>query len=188
MSSVVTTANFIQGPATLYSGTYGATEPTDTAVNTTPATSAWTDLGGTQGGVKFTLTLTYSELDCDQIVEVVGRRLTKREEMIETSLAEPTLENLAIALNNTAPTSGAGYKTLDLDAADSATQPTYRAFILDGYAPGSFRRRVILRKGLSTSSPDQEWKKDGQTLIPTKFEGHYVSSSIKAVHLVDQTS
>lgn len=184
----VTVANLIQGPAVLSSGAFGATEPTDIAVNVVPAASSWTDMGGTNGGVKLTLTLTYSELEVDQIVDVVGRRLTKREEMIETSLAEPTLENLAISLNNTAPVSAATYKTLDLDAADSATQPTYRAFILDGYAPSSFRRRVIVRKGLSTSSPDQEWKKDGQTLIPVKFEGHYVSASIKAVHIVDQTS
>lgn len=188
-ASSVTTANLIQGPGTLYSGNYGATEPTDTAANTTPATSAWTDCGGTQGGAKFTLTQTFSELEVDQIVEVPARRLTKREYKIETSLAEPTLENLVITTNNTSvPASGAGYKSLDLDAADSATQLTYRAFILDGYAPGSFRRRLILRKGLSTSNPELEFKKDGQTLIPATFEGHFVSSSIKSLHIVDQTS
>lgn len=184
----VTSANLIQGPATLYNGLYGATEPTDTLVNTTPASSAWTDVGGTQDGVTLNVNQTYSELEVDQIVDVVGRRLTKREFGVKTNLAEATLELLALSLNDTAPTSAAGYKTFDPTNASSATQPNYFATILDGYAPGGFRRRLIGRRMLSTANVESAYQKDKQTLIPVEFAGHYVSSSIKPFHIVDQTS
>lgn len=184
----VTVDNLTQGPGTLYYGAFGATEPTDAAVNTTPPSSSWTDLGGTTDGSTITLNQTWSELKVDQVIETVGRRLTQRDTMVKTNLAEPTLANLALSLNNTAPASGSGYLTLDLDAASSATQPTYRAFILDGYGPSGYRRRAIIRRALNTSNIELAYKKDGMTVIPVEFASHYVSSSIKSVHVVDQTA
>lgn len=184
----VTASNLILGPGTLYKGDFGATEPTDSAVNTTPATSAWTDVGGTSDGVKLTLAQTYTELEVDQIVDVVGRRLTKREFQIETNLAEPTLDNLALALNESAPTSGSGYEALDPTNATSATQPTYVALIFDGYAPSSYRRRVIGRKMLSTNNTEFAYSKGAQTVFTVRFDGHYVSNNITPFHIVDQTS
>ena len=56
----VTTTNLIMGPANLYIATFGATEPADTDVNTTPPASSWTDLGGTQDGVKLSIDQTYT--------------------------------------------------------------------------------------------------------------------------------
>jgi hypothetical protein len=184
----VTTTNLIQGPATLYQGLFGATEPADTAVNTTPATSAWTDLGGTQDGVKLSVDQTYSELEVDQITVRVGSRLTKVDFTIETSLAEATLENLSMSLNGGTAASGAGWKSYDPNVSSSATQPTYFAVIMDGYAPGQFRRRIIGRRMLNTDSSELAYTKDKQTLIPIKLSGHYVSASIAPFHIVDQTS
>jgi hypothetical protein len=184
----VTTTNLIQGPATMYQGTFGATEPTDTAVNTTPQASAWTDLGGTQDGVKLGVDQTYSELEVDQITLRVGSRLTKQDFTIETSLAEATLENLALVMNGGTSASGSGWKSFDPNVTSSATQPNYFAIILDGYAPSQFRRRVIGRKMLNTDSVELAYTKDKQTLIPAKFAGHYVSNSITPFHIVDQTT
>ncbi|MFF7130400.1 hypothetical protein [Streptomyces sp. NPDC008240] len=184
----VTTTALIQGPATLYSGAVGATEPTDTQVNTTPAASSWTDLGGTQDGVKLSVDQTYSELEVDQITLRVGSRLTKQDFTIETSLAEATLENLSLTLNGGTSASGAGWKSFDPNVTSSATQPTYFAIIMDGYAPSQFRRRIIGRRMLNVDSVELAYTKDKQTLIPAKFAGHYVSSSITPFHIVDQTS
>lgn len=184
----VDVTKLIQGPGTLYSGLFGATEPADSAVNTTPASSAWTDLGGTQDGVKLSVDQTYSELEVDQITLRVGSRRTKQDFTIETSLAEATLENFALTLNGGTSASGAGWKSLDPDVSGSATQPTYFAIILDGYAPNQFRRRVIGRRMLNVDSTELPYTKDKQTLIPAKFAGHYVSESIKPFHLVDQTA
>jgi hypothetical protein len=184
----VTTTSLIQGPATIYSGAVGATEPTDTAVNTTPQASAWTDLGGTQDGVKLSVDQTYSELEVDQISLRVGSRLTKQEFTIETSLAEATLENLALTLNGGTTASGAGWKSFDPNVTSSATQPNYFAVIMDGYAPNQFRRRIIGRRMLNTDSAELAYTKDKQTLIPAKFAGHYVSASINPFHIIDQTA
>lgn len=184
----VTTTNLIQGPGTLYKGNFGATEPADTAVNAVPPASSWTDLGGTQDGVKLSIDQTYSELEVDQITLRVGSRLTKQDFMIETSLAEPTLENLSISLNGGTSASGAGFKSFDPNVTSSATQPNYFALILDGYAPSQLTRRIIGRRMLNTESSELSYTKDKQTLIPAKFTGHYVSSSITPFHIVDQTS
>jgi hypothetical protein len=184
----VTTTNLIQGPGTLYKGNFGATEPADTAVNAVPPASSWTDLGGTQDGVKLSIDQTYSELEVDQITLRVGSRLTKQDFMIETSLAEPTLENLSISLNGGTSASGAGFKSFDPNVTSSATQPNYFALILDGYAPSQLTRRIIGRRMLNTESSELSYTKDKQTLIPCKFTGHYVSSSITPFHIIDQTS
>jgi hypothetical protein len=184
----VTTTNLIMGPADLYSGAFGATEPADTAVNATPAASAWTDIGGTDGGVKLTVDQKFTELKVDQIVDRVGSRLTSRDFIVETNLAEPTIANLSLALNGGTAATGAGYSSLEPLYASSATQPTYIAVLFDGYAPSSLRRRVILRKTLQTDKVDTSYTKDKQTFFPVKFMGHYISPSIAPLHVVDQTS
>lgn len=186
----VTTANLILGPATLYQGAFGAAEPADTnvAVNGTPATSAWGDMGGTQDGVTLSVDQTYTALECDQIVDRAGSRLTKRELMLETSLAEATLENLSVTLNGSTTASGAGYKTLEPLFASSATQPNYTALLFDGWGANSFRRRVILRKTLSTDAVAMAYTKDKQTLYKVKFSGHYVSATVAPFHIIEATS
>lgn len=182
----VTVSNLIMGPGTMYKGVFGAVEPLDTAVSAAPSSAVWTDLGGTQDGVTVTVDQQYTELEVDQIVEVPERRLTRREFMLETNLAEPTLDNLGMALNTSAPTTGTGYKALEPAGDTSATQPTYISLIFDGFAPSSFRRRVIGRRMLNIEGVGFSYKKDGQTVFPVKWNGHYVSSLIKSFKITDQ--
>lgn len=187
--AIVTPDNLIQGPATLYRGAFQAAEPADTsaALNATPAASAWTDCGGTTDGVKLAIENTYSELEVDQIVEVVGSRLTKRATTVETNMAEVTLDNLVYALNGGTTASGSGYKTFEPAAADASSQPNYSAVLFDGFAPQSFRRRVIVRKVLSTDSIELAYTKDKQTVLAVKLTAHYVSSAIKPYKIIDGT-
>lgn len=185
----VTATNLCQGPATLYTGAFGATEPADSAVNTSPPSSSWTDVGGTQDGLKFTIDQSYAELEVDQIVDRVGSRLTKRNFMVETSMAEPTLDNLSLAMNGGTSASGAGYSSFEPSFASSATQPTYKALLFDGWAPGgAYTRRVIVRKALSVDAVETSYTKDKQTLFSVKWAAHYVSASTAPLHVVDQTS
>lgn len=185
----VTMTNLIQGPADLYTGAFGAAEPADTATNSTPAASAWTDRGGTQGGVKLTIAQTYSELAVDQLVESPGRRLTKRDCNIATNLAEPTLENLSLALNGGTASSGTGFKAYEPSSGTAATQPDYYAALLHGWAPGNaMRRMVVVRKALSVANVEKSFAKDGQTFIPVDFTGHYVSAAVKSFRVIDATS
>jgi len=184
----VTVTNLAQGPGTLYTGAFGATEPADSAVNTTPAASAWTDRGGTDGGIKLVMTQTFSALKVDQIVDVPGRRLVSREFNLQTNFAEVTLENFQLAMNGGTAASGAGFKTLTPNAASSATQPNYIASILDGWGPNQLTRRVIVRKVLNVSNVESSYQKDAQTFIPIDLAAHYVSNSIQPFYIQDQTS
>lgn len=176
----VTSTNLIQGPATLWWGAFGVTEPVSVA--TAPG-AGWTDLGGTKDGVELSIADEYSVLEVDQIIYEVERRRTKRVVTIKTQLAEATLENLARAINNTQPASSA----LTADDGLAAFAPSYGAVLLDGIAPGGFRRRAIVRKVLGTDAVASAAKKDGQTLIPVTFTGHWVSASIRPFVITDAT-
>ncbi|MCW2898571.1 MAG: hypothetical protein JWO67_836 [Streptosporangiaceae bacterium] len=187
----VTTSNLIQGPADLYSAPFGATEPADTnAAVAAPPTTPWVDCGGTDGGLKLAVDQKYGVLAVDQIVDRAGSRLIGRDFALGTNLAEATLANLQLALGGggtvttgTAPAAS----TFEPAFASSATQPIYSAFCMDGWAPGgAFRRRVILRKGLSTAKVESTYTKDKQTFIPVEFTGHYVTAAIAPIHVADQ--
>lgn len=188
----VTVTNLIMGPGTLYNGVFGATEPTDSAINTTPAASAWTDCGATDGGLQLSVNQTLTMLACDQVIDTVGRRLTARDITLATSLAEPTLANLALALNSTVGATGANYATYEpVYSGPSTSQLPYIALILDGWAPAvvtNARRRVIMRRVLSTAKVDSSYDKAKQTFLSVTFGAHYVSSSIAPIHVCDQTA
>jgi hypothetical protein len=189
--------NLVQGPATVYIGSFGATEPANAAVNSTPQASAWTDVGGTTDGCDISINQEYKELEVDQVVDIPGRRLVKRDMSVKTNLAEPTLQNLLYALNDvnggSLGASGTGFSGYYEPAfTDSATQPTYRALLLHGWAPGagasnqSKRRMVILRKVLSSDNVEFAYKKEDQTVFSVTWSVHYVSSAIAPFKIVDE--
>jgi hypothetical protein len=195
-----TVTNLVQGPATLYIGAFQAVEPLNGAVNSTPQASAWSDLGGTNDGAEISVNQEYKELEVDQVVDIPGRRLVKRDMSVKTNLAEPTLQNLLYALNDvnggSLGASGAGFSGYYEPAfTDSATQPTYRALIVHGWAPGgsgaggttSKRRMVILRKVLSSDNVEFAYKKDTQTMFSVTWSVHYVSSSTAPFKIVDES-
>jgi hypothetical protein len=167
----------VMGPATLYIAAFGADEPADSAYNSAPAASAWTDLGFTDGGVELTVDQSYKELVADQAVDRMGARLTERSIKVKTSLAEPSLDNLVYALNDGVVASGVGYHTYEPAFMTSATQPTYRALLIDGWAPGGGRARLIVRKVLSTDKVSFKYAKEDQTVFEVEFEGFYVDES-----------
>lgn len=177
----VTATNLIQGPATVYAATFGATEPL--TVDAAPAVG-WKDVGGTKDGVELQINDEYAVLDVDQIIYEIQRRRTKRVVAIKTQLAEGTLGNLALAIANTAPVTN----VLNADDGLTAFSPGYGAVLMDGIAPGGFRRRVIVRKTLPTDSVGTAYKKDAQTLIPITWTAHWVSSSIAPFKIEDATA
>jgi hypothetical protein len=187
----VTPINLLQGPAVIYAGIFGVTEPTITPgppQTFAAPTTGWVDVGATDGGLDLIINDDYSVLGVDQIIYEVERRRTKRVVQVKTALAEATLQNLAIALNNTAPTGGAGAYTFTPDDSSGfgvANAPAYQAFLFDGIAPGGFKRRFIARKALATESVTMSYKKDGQTMIPATFTLHWISPSIKPFYLGD---
>jgi hypothetical protein len=192
----VNAANLVLGPARLYVAPFGSTEPLDSAVTpngpSTPPSSPWTDVGGTDGGVTFEVDNTYTGLNVDQITMEVGARLTAMKMTVTCKMAEMTLTNLQTALNSIGTSgSGSGYSTLEIPVTSSSTQPTYAALIIDGWAPmlstgAAALRRVIVRKVLSQVKATLAYDKKTQQSLDVTFSAYYVSSSINPIHIVDQ--
>lgn len=187
----VIASNLIAGPGDCYRGSFGATEPVDTAVSSAPATGTWTDMGGTQEGVTINIGQEFQELTVDQVIDRVESRRTSRSITIGTSLAEPTLDNLQWVLNGGVVATGTGFRTYTPDSGTGASQPSYAAMIFDGWAPMvanvAKRRRVILRKILNVEGVEFAYTKDGQTVFPVSLQVHYVDSVIALFKIIDAT-
>lgn len=177
----VTSTNLIQGPATIYLGDFGVTEPA--TISTAPGVG-WVDVGGTKGGLELNISSEYATLTVDQIVDIIESRRTGREITAKTSLAEATLDNFSKAIANAAPVAN----VLNLDDGLAAFKPTYKAVLIDGIAPGGFRRRIIIRKTLPTDAVGMAYKKDDQTVLPVTWKAHWVSASIVPMKIEDATS
>jgi hypothetical protein len=186
----VTAANLLMGPGVLYIADFGTAEPADADIADPPG-AGWNDVGGTLGGLTVAVEQAYTELTVDQIVDLVGNRLTKRVMSLNTQLAEATLDSLARALNNPLPTPGVGFTAFEPPNDNSATQPLYRAVLFDGFAPGTnnnLRRRIIGRKVLSTENLETAYSKDGQTVFQVGFKCHYVSDAIRPFKVTDEAA
>ena len=137
---------------------------------------------------------TYTDLQVDQIIMKVGSRLTDLNATVTTQLSEMTLTNMNLGMNSILSLgSGSGFATADLTVTSSASQPTYAGLIIDGWAPtlntgAAARRRVIVRKVLSTPKVKLGYDRKTQQSIEIAFNTFYVSGSISPVHIVDQTA
>lgn len=179
----------VMGPATVYVADFGTTEPVDTGT----LGAGWLNLGATLGGVTLHIKQTYeTSATLIQMVEEANSRLKKRELSVETTLAEPTLTNLLYAMNQGSLTSGVGYQSYLPPAVDRATVLTYRAVVVDGWAPGvgvddsSKRRRIILRKCLSSEAVDFTYGKGTQTGVKIHWDMHRVDGSTAPFKVIDE--
>jgi hypothetical protein len=156
--------------------------------------AGWTDIGATQGGVTVEVDNTYDQLTVDQLVDPVGARLTKRLIQVTFKAAETTLNNLQVAMNSLmSQSSGAGYATADPQTTTSATQPTYAALIIDGWAPtlasgAAARRRIIVRKVISQVKTQLVYNMATNTTYDLTWTAFYVSASIAPFHIIDATA
>lgn len=185
----VTTANLAMGPAVLYIGEHGATEPADSAVSAAPASADWTDVGGTMGGITLSITQEYKNLEIDQVTMAVGARRTTMGVQVKTKLAEVTALNLKYAINgkDSDITTGSGYSAYTPNTDDSSAEPEYRALIFDALGPNGKRRRIIVRKVLSTDALELEASKDGQQGFAITVTAYYVSATTAPYKVIDAT-
>lgn len=189
----VTATNLIQGPATIWAGVFGVTEPAKTTAALTGAPGAgWTDLGGTLDGLTWNMNREYAKLMVDQISYRVGTRLTEADDTFETKLAEPTLDNLKLILNGGTVTVGAtaavGVNDFEPDVTNAATQMTYGAILLDGWAPNGKRRRVIARKVCTSDNTSFNASRTDQSSFSVTWAAHYVSTGIKPFVVLDDVT
>jgi hypothetical protein len=184
------------GPATLYWAPAGTTEPTYASIANPPGT-AWTDVGATADGSSVLLEVehTLTEISAEQLVDPLGARLSKRVIQVTAALEEGTLQNMQLAMNQLLTLSvGAGYTVADPITTLASSQPTYTALMIDGFAPTTgtteqvCKRRMIVRRCLSSSKVDLEYEKTKPVLFNTTWTGYFVSSSVSPFEIIDQTS
>lgn len=175
----VTATNAMGGPVRVFTGLVGAVEPIN--AGTAPGVG-WTDAGGTQGGATLTLGQAYTDYQFDQVGMKVGADLSSQMTEVTTNIAEATLANLRLLLNQAA-NAATNLEVLGDDLTNSS--PLYSAILLLGKKPGGGPRMWVVRRTLSTKNIGVPFKKDGQTFFPVTWEGYYVSSSIKAVRIDD---
>jgi hypothetical protein len=188
--------NALMGPASIYAGPLGVitAAPADALVNAAPGT-AWTDLGGTNGGANFSVDPKLTELTMDQVVDVIEERLTGRTVMVTVALAENTLQNLARALNCGLETAGSNYQGFTPVYDSTATQIQKFSLLLDGFAPpvstptpiASPRRRLYLPRVQQVGKIEVVYAKDKQQLYSCQFKAYYVSTTVPPFRWLDQT-
>lgn len=188
-------ANFVLGPAQLYVAPFGTSEPT----NPYDAPSAsWVNVGGTDGGVSIEFDQTVTNLACDQVLLPVGGRVTDEQVIVTATLSEITLANIIASLAGAATTATAtgvsgNMSTLTPTTTTSATQPSYVALLIDGWAPRGAstnnpkNRRFIVRKTLPQPKTQLMFDKKTQQAIATTFNAYYVSTVIAPFIIMDAT-
>ncbi len=189
--------NIAMGPAFVYIGLYGATEPAYSAITSPPNSAVWTDVGGTVDGSSILLEVEHSltDIHVEQLIDPVAARVSKRVIQVTVALAEATLSNLQLAMNQLLTISpGNGYTVADPMTSITSVQPQYMAILIDGVAPTTgttettCKRRIVVRKCLSSSKADLEFEKNKPTTYNTTWTAYWVSSSIAPFEITDQTS
>ncbi|MHB1957080.1 MAG: hypothetical protein ACYCOU_25470, partial [Sulfobacillus sp.] len=124
----------------------------------------------------------------------IGARLSGRTVTVVANLLEATMQNLWLAMNQAAIQNQLnGVTTLDPITTTSATQPTYIALLIDGWATTlntglQARRRLIVRKVLNDLKASAKYDMTNQITWDCTFTAYYVSSTIAPFHIQDQTA
>lgn len=189
--------NAVMGPAFVYWALFPATEPAYTALTSPPSSSVWTDVGAIVDGTSVLLEVqhTITDIHCEQLVDPIGGRVSKRVIQVTAALLEASLQNLNLAMNQMSTNSpGTGYTVFDPLTSPTALQPQYMAILIDGWAPTSgtdeaaCRRRMIVRKCLSSSKVDLEYEKTKTSQFNTTWTGYFISSTLPPFEIIDQTT
>ena len=186
--------NVVSGVGKFYYGAFGALEPADSSMSpyTAPDPAVWTDVGDTSGGFVWEDDLPSTDLIVDQRLRPIGARYVAGTAMttITVAMAESTLANYAIIMNNlVTSTSGTGWAKQEAQVGGLPPVPQYGAVLLDGWAPGGFRRRLIGRKALSKPKVQKAFVQDGKiSTLAATWTLYEVSDSIPAWANIDQTA
>ena len=184
--------SLVIGPATVYVADFETLEPLDYEIASVPA-GDWMDIGTTLDGVVMTVKQEFEQVNVTQNPETPARRLKRRHLEVDLNMAEPTLTNMLYALNSGDLDSGSGYTSYSPPFLDRATPLTYRAVIIDGWAPGFSevdgkhrRRRIILRKCLSIDDASLGYTKDKLTACNVKWTVHRVDGVTTPFKIIDE--
>lgn len=190
----VTTANIVVGEAEVKLGN------SNTSMTNSDFDSL-TSVGGTQGGVEISWEPDMVDIEVDQYGDAAKVIQSKVKVMLKTTMAEATLNNLAIAWNYDNTTGGADVKANN-DGANTKTflfgvqnvYPFEKALQIVGNAPGSDAsttktRKFNTKRAISMESSSISMKRAEATVFAVGFRILPVSADTNYEYgkIIDQT-
>lgn len=160
--------NILVGPGKVWAAPVGEAFPEVDAV----PSGNWVELGTTDGGVKITFAEEVTNHHVDQESGPVTETRQEETALLETALAEATLENLGEIMGNTVTDVAAGSGTIGTRAVGYYRGITkiQRAFLFRAGSPyGAFPAQYELPRGTFGGEVGVEYKKDSKTLFPCTF-------------------
>lgn len=170
----VTTANIVVGEATVKIGTSN-TSMTNTDFD------ALSDVGATSGGVEISWEPDMVDIEIDQYGDAARIIQSKVKVMLKTTLAEATLNNLALAWSYDSATGGAdiianndGANTKTLLFGSQSVYPFEKAVQIVGYAPLSSAsvtktRKFNAKRAITMESSTISMKRSEATMFAVGF-------------------
>lgn len=182
-ANTVTTANIVVGEALVRVGSSN-TAMTGSDFDALPS------VGGTQGGVEITWEPDMVDIEVDQYGDAAKVIQSKVKVMLKTTMAEATLNNLAVAWSYDSTTDGADILSNN-DGANTRTfmfgvqnvYPFEKAIQIEGNAPGSTAsttktRKFRTKRAISMESSTISMKRAEATVFAVSFRILPVSSDV----------
>ncbi|MDI6872149.1 MAG: Ig-like domain-containing protein [Bacillota bacterium] len=151
--TTITPTQILVGAATLKVGPYGCAE------------AVMRDVGATEGGLEATFATEFLQIEVDQATAPVKRSKLSEKLTLKTSLAEATLQNLAMAMGYPDSAISGGVFSFGGDT----SIPEFQV-IFYGEGPDGTERKVTLYKCTVTGNTSMAYKKGEKVLIPVEFE------------------
>ena len=151
MSSSTNIVVGVSASGTVKAADYGAQE------------SAATDLGFIKGGVSIEHEETSYDIKVDQVLAPIDKVTTDESLKIKFSLAEATLENIALALGVAVGSSG------KVEFGDKSANIIKTLFI-NVKGPDNGSRKYTFWRCRPSGKTGQTYKRDGETLIEVEFD------------------
>lgn len=182
-ANTVTTANIVVGEAEVKIGT------SNTAMTNSDFDNL-TSVGGTQGGVEITWEPDMVDIEVDQYGDAAKVIQSKVKVMVKTTLAEATLNNLALAWSYDSATGGAdvlsnndGSNTKTFMFGVQNVYPFEKAIQIVGNAPGSDAattktRKFNTKRAISMESSTISMKRAEATVFAVSFRILPVSADV----------
>lgn len=170
----VTTANIVVGEATVKVGTSNSSM-------TNADFDALSDVGATSGGVEISWEPDMVDIEIDQYGDAARIIQSKVKVMLKTTLAEATLNNLALAWSYDSATGGAdiianndGANTKTLLFGSQSVYPFEKAVQIVGYAPLSSAtttktRKFNAKRAITMESSTISMKRSEATMFAVGF-------------------
>jgi hypothetical protein len=172
--------NLMVGPGQLFHKPFDESwDPVAIISGGSPDFSLFTDTGATDDGINITIAKSYTNHTVDQVADWVASTITERSSKAEVNLAEPTHENLQLALNGgTTASVNPSWDKYEPNTDLIATQEEYTTLAVLGNTLGGKKRVLVIPKALNIDDVAFAYKKDAKTMFACSWGGHYVSEML----------